>query len=171
MMMPPAGSILNVNGSSNAMVAAGPRPGMIPTIVPSRQPMKHQSTLTGCSATANPCSKPEVASMSESEEAGRELDVERHREHQMEGERGYDRRDAGGQQRPAEHPGDDEERQQREAEHESERGHQRNRERKCRPSPERPPGRGPIERPLFRLTRSRLRPSHGVANKDQGQSR
>src|SRR5262245_28441876 len=104
MMMPPAGSILNVSGNNSAMVAAGPSPGRIPTIVPSRQPMKHQRRLAGCNATANPCSNPEAISISESEQAGGEIDAERYREYQMKGECGHDGRNARGQKRPPEHP-------------------------------------------------------------------
>src|SRR5215468_5321933 len=115
MMMPPAGSILNVSGNNSAIVAAGPRPGMMPTMVPSRQPTKHQNTFAGSSATAKPCSNPEAISMSKSEHADRKVDPECHGENQMEGECGHHGRDAGSQQRSAEHPGHHKERQQREA--------------------------------------------------------
>lgn len=36
------------------MVAGGPNPGRIPTIVPRKTPTKHQSRLAGLSATENP---------------------------------------------------------------------------------------------------------------------
>src|SRR5258705_7214854 len=95
MMIPPAGSILKVSGSSSAMVAAGPNPGMMPTIVPRRQPTKHQKTLLGCSATANPCRRPEAISISEPEWTGGKRHAERDWEDQVECERGGDRYDAG----------------------------------------------------------------------------
>src|SRR6266571_2212366 len=59
MIMAPAGFIRKVSGSSMAMVAGGPSPGMIPTTVPSTTPTKHHSRFAGCSATANPCIRPE----------------------------------------------------------------------------------------------------------------
>src|SRR5215467_452698 len=145
MMMPPAGSILNVSGSSSAMVAAGPNPGMIPTTVPRRQPTKHQNTLLGCSATANPCRRPEATSISEPERASRQRHAQRDREDEMEGERTGDRHDAGGHQRPAEDDGHEEEREQREADQETDEVHERDRQRKGEPGSERPAGRAPID--------------------------
>src|SRR5215475_9255115 len=102
MMIPPAGSILNVSGRRSAIVAAGPNPGMMPTIVPRRQPTKHQKTLLGCSATANPCRRPEAISISEPEWTGGERHAQRDRENEVERERGCHRHDAGGRERPAE---------------------------------------------------------------------
>ncbi len=57
MMTAPVGSILNVSGSSIAIVAAGPRPGRMPMTVPRKQPMKHHMRFSGDSATAKPCSR------------------------------------------------------------------------------------------------------------------
>src|SRR5215813_9987814 len=119
MMMPPAGSILKVSGSSSAMVAAGPRPGMMPTMVPSRQPTKHQMTLPGCSATANPCRRPEAISISEPERTGGKRHAQRNREDQMECECGSNRYEGCGDERPAEDDGHEEERKQREADQEA----------------------------------------------------
>src|SRR5215470_7336625 len=127
MMIPPAGSILKVNGSSSAMVAAGPRPGMMPTMVPSRQPTKHQKTLPGCSATANPCRRPEAISISEPERTGGKRHAQRNGKDQMEGKRGHDRHDRCGDERPAEDDGHEEEREQRKADQEAEEIHERDR--------------------------------------------
>src|SRR5262252_6960674 len=129
MMMPPAGSILKVSGRRSAMVAAGPSPGMMPTTVPSRQPTKHQNTLLGCSATANPCRRPEAISISESERTGGKRHAQRNREDQVEGKRGRDRHHGRGQERPAEDDRHEEEREQREADQKSQEIHQCDRER------------------------------------------
>src|SRR5262249_185060 len=115
MMMPPAGSILKVSGSSSAMVAAGPSPGMMPTMLPSRQQTKPENTLPGCSATANPCRMPLAISISEPEKAGRQRHAERDREHEMERQRGHDRGDPGSQQRATEDHRHDEEGEERKA--------------------------------------------------------
>src|ERR1700755_1630793 len=96
MMMPPAGSILNVSGSSSAMLAAGPSPGRMPTIVPRKQPTKHQKMLAGCKATANPCRSPLAMSMSESKQAGGQRNVERDWKNQMEHQRQSDRGQSAG---------------------------------------------------------------------------
>src|SRR4030095_16005064 len=101
MMIPPAGSILNVSGRRRAVVAAGPNPGMMPTIVPRRQPTKHQKTLLGCSATANPFRRPEAMSISEPEWTGGERHAQGDRAYEMERERGCDRHDAGSGKRRA----------------------------------------------------------------------
>src|SRR5437764_13590899 len=144
MMIPPAGSILKVSGNSSAMVAAGPSPGMMPTMVPSRQPTKHQKTLPGCSATANPCRRPEAISISEPERTGRKRHAQRNREDQMECKRGHDCHDGRGHERPAEDDGDDEEREQREADQKAQEVHEPDREREGEPGCHRPPGRGPV---------------------------
>ena len=47
-------SIFSVSGSNIAIVAAGPKPGNTPTMVPRITPTKHQNKLTGVSATENP---------------------------------------------------------------------------------------------------------------------
>src|SRR5215212_4209863 len=96
MMMPPDGSILKVSGSSIAMVAAGPSPGIIPTIVPRKQPTKHQNTLAGCRATANPCRSPLAMSISEPEQADWERNVQQHRKYDMKCQRGQYGRSGGG---------------------------------------------------------------------------
>ena len=49
-----AGSTCEVIGSSIATVTAGPSPGSTPMAVPSAQPMKAQSRLTGVPAVAKP---------------------------------------------------------------------------------------------------------------------
>src|SRR5712691_310729 len=121
MMIPPAGSILKVSGSSSAMVAAGPRPGRMPTMVPSRQPTKHQKTLPGCSATANPCRRPEAISISEPERTGGKRHAQRNGEDQVECKRGRDRHHGCGREWPAEDNGHEEEREQSEADQESDR--------------------------------------------------
>src|SRR4051794_1192103 len=125
MMMPPAGSMLSVSGSSSAMVAAGPSPGMMPTIVPRKQPTKHQKRLVGCSATANPWARPETISISEPQPAGRQRNAERNRERQVKCERGECCGCGGFEQRPPEHECDDGEGEQGEAQHEAERFEQR----------------------------------------------
>ena len=56
--MAPAGFISAVSGSSMAMVAGGPRPGMMPTIVPSSTPTKHHSRFAGWIASAKPWRRP-----------------------------------------------------------------------------------------------------------------
>src|SRR5438093_3132863 len=144
MMMPPDGSILNVSGRRSAMVAAGPSPGMMPTIVPRRQPTKHQNTLPGCSATANPCRRPEAISISEPEWTGWKRYAQRDREDQMECERGCHRHDAGDRERPAEDDGHDEEREQRKADQEANEVHESNRDREGKPGCQRLPHRAPI---------------------------
>src|SRR5262249_44601206 len=103
------------------MVAAGPRPGRMPTTVPRKQPTKHHRMLAGVSATANPCVRPPSTSMSEAQPAGRQPDVERGREHEI--ERGGEARagERRGEQRAAEDHRDDEAGEQREAEREAER--------------------------------------------------
>ncbi len=63
MMMALVGFIWNVSGSSIAMVAGGPSPGMIPMTVPSNTPTKHQNRFSGSSATAKPCIIPDRMSM------------------------------------------------------------------------------------------------------------
>src|SRR5215831_8378251 len=145
MMMPPAGSILNVSGNSSAMVAAGPNPGMMPTTVPRRHPTKHQNTLLGCSATANPCRRPEATSISEPERTSRQRHAQRDREGEMEGERTRDRHDAGGHKRPTEDDRHEEEREQRKADQETDEIHERDRQRKGKPGSQRPPGRAPVD--------------------------
>src|SRR6476659_7290518 len=125
MMMPPAGSIFSVSGNNSAMVAAGPSPGRMPTMVPRKQPTKHQNRFTGCSATENPCSSPLSTSMSEPEHAGRQRHAQRQREHDIEPGRGADRDGGGFQHRLAEHHGHHEKGEDGEADEESEPSHQR----------------------------------------------
>src|SRR5215213_7441280 len=125
MMMPPEGSILKVSGSSIAMVAAGPSPGMMPTTVPRKQPTKHQNTLAGCRATANPCRSPLAISISEPEQSGGQRDVQHDRKHHMERQRRHRRGDASRDHRAAEDDGNNEKREQREAYQKPERLHQR----------------------------------------------
>src|SRR3954467_2998340 len=48
-------STLAVMGSSIATATAGPMPGSTPTAVPSTQPTRAHSRLTGVIAVANPC--------------------------------------------------------------------------------------------------------------------
>src|SRR5262245_32866456 len=133
MMIPPAGSILNVSGRRSAIVAAGPNPGMMPTIVPRRQPTKHQNTLLGCSATANPFRRPEAMSISEPEWTGGKRHTERDREDHVECERRGDRHDAGRRERPAEDDRHDEEGEQRKADQEPDEVHEHDRQRKGKP--------------------------------------
>jgi hypothetical protein len=52
-----------VSGRRREIVAAGPRPGRTPTIVPSTAPIRAKSRLTGVVASANPCSRNWNASM------------------------------------------------------------------------------------------------------------
>src|SRR5882672_5022292 len=127
------------------MVAAGPRPGKMPTMVPRKQPTKHQKRLYGCSATAKPCRRPPTISISEPEEAGRKLDAQRERKDQVEPQRGEDGGCAGSRERALEHDRDREEREQREAREESERPHQGDREREGRPRTQRRRGRPPVD--------------------------
>src|SRR5919108_3202915 len=90
MMMPPAGSMFSVSGTSKAIVAAGPSPGRMPTRVPKKQPTKHQNKFVGCSATANPCARPAMRSISEPEHADRQRDAESERKCQVKRARGED---------------------------------------------------------------------------------
>src|SRR4051794_13675532 len=100
-----------------AMVAAGPRPGRMPTTVPRKQPMKHQNRLAGCSATENPCSSPPMTSISKPEKAGRKRDVQDHREREMKSQ-GHDNRGQTGRQRGAmENECNNDEGEQRETQH------------------------------------------------------
>src|SRR5437879_1159885 len=119
-MMAPAGFMLKVSGRSIAIVAGGPRPGRIPTTVPSSTPTKHQSRLAGSSATANPLRSPARISTSETQDADREGHAERALKHQMESGGACDRHERRGFQRPAVHHPDDEVSEQREADHETE---------------------------------------------------
>ena len=58
-------STFAVIGSSIATATAGPMPGSTPTAVPSAQPTKAHSRLTGVIAVAKPCSSALRMSMSE----------------------------------------------------------------------------------------------------------
>src|SRR4051794_32051591 len=155
MMIPPAGSILKVSGNSSAMVAAGPSPGMMPTIVPSRQPTKHQMTLPGCSATANPCRRPDAMSISEPEWTGGERYAQCNGEDQVEGKCGRDCDDARSHERPPERDGHEKEREQREADQEAQELHERDREREGKPGHHRPAGRGPVHLRFAVVARAR----------------
>src|SRR6478672_10905762 len=61
MMRPVAGSNPVASGSKMAMVAGGPRPGRIPTSVPSRQPTTNHNRLVGVNAACRPESSPSIA--------------------------------------------------------------------------------------------------------------
>src|SRR5215212_6443336 len=74
-----------VAGSSIAIVATGPMPGSTPISVPSRQPMKGYSRLTGVTATPKPMERLVIRSMLSAlcrDEAGPhgELQLEQHHE-------------------------------------------------------------------------------------------
>src|SRR5918993_2229432 len=69
MMIEPAGSSLNVIGSSRATVSAGPMPGSTPTAVPRRTPMRANIKFAGWMATARPPAREVKASMAASEQA------------------------------------------------------------------------------------------------------
>src|SRR5688572_13587417 len=112
MMMPPAGSMLKVSGISMAMVAAGPRPGRMPTTVPRKQPTKHQKTLAGCSATENPCRRPLRMSISDPEPADGEGNTQGQGERELEADGDGERRDGGNDGRASEHHDDEEEREE-----------------------------------------------------------
>src|SRR3954464_2519913 len=58
-------STLAVMGSSMATATAGPMPGSTPTAVPSTQPTKAHSRLTGLIAVAKPCRSEAKMSMSD----------------------------------------------------------------------------------------------------------
>src|SRR5215212_2727168 len=145
MIMPPDGSILKVSGSSIAMVAAGPSPGMMPTIVPSKQPTKHQNTFAGCRATANPCRSPSAMSISEPEQADGKRNVQQDWKREMECQRSHDGSDGGRHWRTAEDDGHNEEREQGKTDEKTERLHERNRNRKGEPGDERAAGGTPID--------------------------
>jgi hypothetical protein len=49
-----AGCRAKVDGRSSAMAPTGPIPGRMPTIVPTRTPMKQAKRLVGVNATAKP---------------------------------------------------------------------------------------------------------------------
>ena len=81
-----------------AIVAKGPMPGNTPISVPSRQPTKAYNRLIGVNATPNPMERWEISSMvfllSGNEGGpGRELQLERHNEGQVAGDRQDDRHD------------------------------------------------------------------------------
>src|SRR5262245_12587560 len=63
MMSDPAGSSLNVTGSSSATVSAGPMPGRTPTAVPSSTPINANRRFIGCSAMRRPWPSAEIGSM------------------------------------------------------------------------------------------------------------
>src|SRR5260370_10460471 len=113
MIIAPAGFIRNVSGSSIAIVAGGPSPGMIPTTVPSTTPTKHHSRFAGCSATAKPCIRPETISTLGKRNA------EREREQDVERRCARERHAGGNPQRPAIHYRNDEEGQRSEADDEA----------------------------------------------------
>src|SRR5205085_8247109 len=58
-------STFAVMGSSMAPATAGPMPGSTPTAVPSTQPTKAHSRLTGLIAVAKPCRREAKMSMSD----------------------------------------------------------------------------------------------------------
>src|SRR5712691_3159019 len=149
MIMAPAGFIRNVSGSSMAMVAGGPSPGMIPTTVPSTTPAKHHSRLAGCSATANPCIRPErISTLRErNAERQREQDVERRGARQ--GHRGGD------PQRPAIHHRNDEEGQCSEADDEADEFQRRYRYGEREPGAKRADDFRPIDSTRAPLPKSR----------------
>src|SRR6185436_15627351 len=111
MIMALAGFMRNVSGSSMAIVAGGPSPGMMPTMVPRNTPTKHQNRFTGCSASANPCSRPPKISTSGKRHAEREDEIEAGRD--------AERDERGDARRPAVHHRDDEEAQHRKADEET----------------------------------------------------
>ena len=85
MMMAVSAGRLKVSGSSSAMPASGPRPGSTPTMVPQKQPIKHQRRLFGVSATAETVDQLADAlhrAASERQDAGRQADAEETREDQ-----------------------------------------------------------------------------------------
>src|SRR5262249_51342222 len=57
MMSAETGGTLKVTGSSIAMVATGPMPGSTPIKVPSRQPIRQNSRLSGVIATPKPITR------------------------------------------------------------------------------------------------------------------
>ena len=57
MIMAEAASIPYVRGISMAMVAAGPSPGRMPTMVPKKHPSVAIQRLKGVRQAARPCSK------------------------------------------------------------------------------------------------------------------
>src|SRR5581483_7651006 len=115
MMIAPAGFMWKVSGSSIATVAGGPSPGSTPTTVPRNTPTKHQSRLTGSSATPKPWARPERISTLEPQQARGQRHAERHREHQVEPRGARDGDRGGDLQRTPVHRGDDEEAEQPEA--------------------------------------------------------
>src|SRR5258706_4700755 len=108
-----AGFMRKVSGSSIAIVAGGPSPGMMPTMVPRKTPTKHQNRFAGCSASAKPCISPPRTSTSGERQA------ERDRKDEIEARDDADRHQRGDRRRPAIHHRDDEERQHREADQEA----------------------------------------------------
>src|SRR5687768_13995330 len=134
-----AGFMRNVSGSSIAIVAGGPRPGITPMIVPSATPTRHHSRFIGCSATANPCISPEKTSTL------REPHAEREWENDVEGRGRCDRGDRRDLPRPPVHHEDDEERERGETEEEARDLEQRDRDDERKPGAERSAGAGPID--------------------------
>src|SRR4051812_24427031 len=127
MMMAPAGFMWNVNGSSIATVAGGPRPGSTPTTVPRNTPTKHHSRLVGSSATPKPWARPESISTLEPQQPHGQRDAQREREHEVEAQSARDGHGGRDLERAPVHHGDDEEAEQPEAHGEPEHVEQRDR--------------------------------------------
>src|SRR6185312_5614227 len=89
-------STLAVIGSRIATATAGPMPGSTPTAVPSAQPTRHHSRLTGVMAAAKPLMRALKISMSEPPggSEARQVDRQELREHPEYG---------GGDQRAGDH--------------------------------------------------------------------
>src|SRR5918999_5949334 len=122
-----AGFMRKVSGSSMAMVAGGPRPGITPITVPSSTPTKHHSRFTGCRATAKPCISPETMSMLGKPHA------EGEREHEIERRGRGDRHRGGHLEGPPVHHRDDEKSERGKAHQEARQLERRHRNRKRQP--------------------------------------
>src|SRR3982074_2881811 len=76
MMSPDVGSMPNVIRINRAMLAAGPIPGRMPTMVPMNTPTKVYHRLIGCRQTLKPWRICPRVSISEWQYAGGKLDAE-----------------------------------------------------------------------------------------------
>src|SRR5688572_18966930 len=134
-----AGFMRKVSGSSIAIVAGGPRPGITPMIVPSATPTRHHNRFIGCTATANPCIRPEKTSTL------RQPHAERDRENEVEGRGRCDRGDRRDLPRPAVHHEDDEEGERGETDEKARDLEERNRDDQRGPRAERTARAVPVD--------------------------
>src|SRR4029453_11186855 len=96
MMIADVGDIENVSGSRIATPFAPPRPGSTPIRTPSRMPTSMNTRFCQVSATAKPCIRLPMSSMSVSEESLERPLGERHLEPDLEQQQHHDGHAAAG---------------------------------------------------------------------------